>query len=429
LVLGLSANGLLTNGRVHADFDPELGYVYTNANDPRWNTPFVSRPDSLVGWYRFAPVGGDKGKVEVFLHKTGNCRIPENESNPNQLVATARYDILTAQSQWTRFSVPFNYTSTDAPEYILSVVTSGDSTQAVVGSVAYFDDFELIYNLNVTTEQLSSNNYSITNTTGAAIEVPYTVEGGLFSAANEFVAELSDANGDFSNPIVLGSLTSDVSGTVSGLIPAQIQPGTAYRVRVRPSEEIAGYTLVLTDNGEDITIELDGSYIGFVGQSTSIVGEDPIELMVYESPLATEREWKLSLTPGGPYESFDPVRNGLTESFSFETGGFYYVICESMISGEVSVSNEQALYFGVLNLEQMKKEEPQFVAYQSGDKIVIKTDKQGEYMIFDALGRKMKSGVVSVTASFSPDQTGLYFIQFSSGQELITRKVIFSTNY
>jgi hypothetical protein len=146
LVLGISANGLLTNGRVHADFDPELGYVYTKADDDRWNTPFVSRPDSLVGWYKFAPVDGDKGKVEVFLHKTGNCRIPENESNPNQLVASARYDILTAQSQWTRFSVPFNYTSTDSPEYILSVVTSGDSTQAVVGSVAYFDDFELVYN-------------------------------------------------------------------------------------------------------------------------------------------------------------------------------------------------------------------------------------------------------------------------------------------
>lgn len=429
LVLGLSANGLLTNGRVHADFDPELGYVYTNANDARWNTPFVSRPDSLVGWYKFAPVGGDKGKVEVYLHKTGNCRIPENESNPNQLVATARFDILAAQSQWTRFSVPFNYLSADAPEYILSVVTSGDSTQAVVGSVAHFDDFELIYNLNVTTGQLSSNNYSITNTTGASIEVPFTVVGGLFSPANEFIAELSDANGNFSNPIVLGSLTSDVSGTVSGLIPAQIQPGTAYRVRVRPTEVIAGYTLVLTDNGEDITIELDGSYIGFVGQSTSIVGEDPIELMVYESPLATDREWKFSLSSGGPFESFEPIRDGVTESFSFESGGFYYVICESMISGEVSISNEQALYFGVLSTENHKKEENQFLAYQTGDKIIIKSNQQGDYMIFDALGRKMKVGALSGTSSFSPDQTGLYFIQFSNGQELITRKVLFSTNF
>jgi hypothetical protein len=36
--------------------------------DSKWNTPFTDKPDSVVGWYKYAPSGIDKGKVEVILH-------------------------------------------------------------------------------------------------------------------------------------------------------------------------------------------------------------------------------------------------------------------------------------------------------------------------------------------------------------------------
>jgi len=139
------ANGIVTNGRVHADFNPENGYVYTIDNDARWNTPFTSRPDSIVGWYKYAPQGGDKGKVEVVLHKTGTCKLPEG-GTPCDLVARARFNMTNAAADWVRFSVPFVYYNGDTPDYVLSVLTAGDSTQAVNGSVAFFDDIELIYN-------------------------------------------------------------------------------------------------------------------------------------------------------------------------------------------------------------------------------------------------------------------------------------------
>ncbi len=144
-VFGIVANGILTNGRVHADFNPENGYVYTIDSDARWNTPFTSRPDSIVGWYKYTPVSGDKGKVEVVLHKTGTCVLPEG-GTPCDLVARARFDMVNAAADWVRFSTPFVYYNGDNPDYVLSVITSGDSTQAVTGSVAFFDDIELIYN-------------------------------------------------------------------------------------------------------------------------------------------------------------------------------------------------------------------------------------------------------------------------------------------
>ena len=149
--LGIVANGILTNGRVHADLNPSNGYVYTDASDSRWNTPFSSRPDSLVGWFKYQPAsaGGntDKGKAEVFLHKTENGQNPVGNTAEN-IIGKARFDMTETANDWKRFSVPFQYSSSENPEFILVVLTSGDSTNAINGSVAWFDDLELIYNVS-----------------------------------------------------------------------------------------------------------------------------------------------------------------------------------------------------------------------------------------------------------------------------------------
>jgi hypothetical protein len=154
--LGIVANGILTNGRVHADLNPANGYVFTDAADQKWNTPFTSRPDSIVGWFKYQPAsaGGttDKGKVEVLLHKTGNGQNPVGNTAEN-MVGKARFDMTVSSSSWQRFSAPFNYTSQDSPDYILVVLTSGDSTSAINGSIAWFDDLELIYNATSLTQE------------------------------------------------------------------------------------------------------------------------------------------------------------------------------------------------------------------------------------------------------------------------------------
>jgi len=141
---GVVANGTVTNGRVHADFDPNNGYVFTDPNDGSWNQSFTDSPDSLVGWVKYTPSGADKGKLHAILH-TSNSQIPENGTMSNW-VAEARIDFTTASSSWVRFSAPFNYFNSTTPEYILLVLTSGDSTVAVDGSTALVDDLELIYN-------------------------------------------------------------------------------------------------------------------------------------------------------------------------------------------------------------------------------------------------------------------------------------------
>lgn len=145
-VFNIEANGLLTTGRVHADYDPEKGYVYTDVSDPQWNTPFNARPDSLVGWYKYSPQPGDKGKIEVLLHKGTHARLPRDQETINNEIGDAAFKFITAKTDWTRFSVPFHYTSTEDIDYVLGVIQAGDSTISQTGTKLWVDDIKLIYN-------------------------------------------------------------------------------------------------------------------------------------------------------------------------------------------------------------------------------------------------------------------------------------------
>jgi hypothetical protein len=68
---------------------------------------------------------------------------------------------------------------------------------------------------------------------------------------NVYTAELSDASGSFSTPVVIGSFTStDASGIIPSIIPNLTPSGTHYRIRVVAS---APFTIG-KDNGTDLTI-------------------------------------------------------------------------------------------------------------------------------------------------------------------------------
>ena len=167
-LLGIIANGTLTNGQVHADIPIDLGYVFTNPDDARWHTPFTDRPDSLVFWYKAFPQGEDFGKIRVILH-VAEGSMPEFGTGDN-FVGEAIYFFPQQQvSEWTRISVPFTYFKPTDPEYILCILNSGNGTEAVLGSEAYFDDIQLIYNPESISEGNALEGLSFTATADAVI--------------------------------------------------------------------------------------------------------------------------------------------------------------------------------------------------------------------------------------------------------------------
>ncbi|MFO0749271.1 MAG: hypothetical protein U1F43_26945 [Myxococcota bacterium] len=66
---------------------------------------------------------------------------------------------------------------------------------------------------------------------GDALSIGYTSKVAA-DAGNAFTAQLSDANGDFSTFVNIGSLMSHQSGAIAAQIPTNTPSGTGYRVRV-----------------------------------------------------------------------------------------------------------------------------------------------------------------------------------------------------
>ncbi len=152
-------NGSLTTGYVNAPSTTKSeGYIGTtkyqgNATDIR-RIAFTSKPDSLVGYFKYTKGGNNEAaKVRVILHKdhyydpetpaTNNYTDPSANKIGDALFISASQDF----TGWTRFSVPFNYVSTDSPEYLLVTATSSaDQETTVAGSKLWLDDLEFIYN-------------------------------------------------------------------------------------------------------------------------------------------------------------------------------------------------------------------------------------------------------------------------------------------
>jgi hypothetical protein len=83
--------------------------------------------------------------VKVSLHK-GFGKQPDPDSLENWIGVGEFRSALNTEGKWIRFSAPFEYFSDEAPEFALVVINSGAKLNPVAGSVALFDDIELIYN-------------------------------------------------------------------------------------------------------------------------------------------------------------------------------------------------------------------------------------------------------------------------------------------
>jgi hypothetical protein len=138
------ANGVITNGRVLLDFVPSQANIHTVIDNPDWNTVCETRPDSMIGYYKYSPIETDITVIRTILH-TGEGAIPDADSST--WVGMAVFNSPNEEiTEWTRFSAPFTYFNEDNPEYILFNISAGNGLDAIAGSEGWYDDLELVYN-------------------------------------------------------------------------------------------------------------------------------------------------------------------------------------------------------------------------------------------------------------------------------------------
>lgn len=208
LTLGtIVATGIVTNGRVHAEFDPNASYVFTDPDEDKWNTTLTGRPDSVAIWAKYQPSGSDTAQVKVLLH-TGDGTLPPSPENQANWVAFAQINISAAVNEWTRFVVPFFYFSQSDPEFLLTILTSGAGTVPVEGSKAWFDDMELIYNPNGIDEKI--NNEVLVRTSSSTVILDNLPQSWLTNCT----VEILDLNGSlvYKSPLSSNQFNVELRG-------------------------------------------------------------------------------------------------------------------------------------------------------------------------------------------------------------------------
>jgi hypothetical protein len=139
------ANGIASNGEFLLNLNPQLTNTHTDGSDAGHYTYCTTRPDSIVGYYKYIPVDDDVCEVQALLHTGADDFLPDPDSTGWIGMATF-ISPNEETTDWVRFSAPFEYFEEENPNYILFNVSSGNGYLAVAGSEAWFDDFELVYN-------------------------------------------------------------------------------------------------------------------------------------------------------------------------------------------------------------------------------------------------------------------------------------------
>lgn len=84
---------------------------------------------------------------------------------------------------------------------------------------------------------------------GKELKVPFKASG-IITPGNLYTAELSDKNGNFDNPVNIGTFRGNISGEILARIPQNAIAGEKYRIRVISSES----PFTGTDNGVPLSL-------------------------------------------------------------------------------------------------------------------------------------------------------------------------------
>lgn len=313
-IIGVTANGNLTNGRIHAGSGTAASadnYNYTLRSDERFNTPISSVPDSLTLWVCFRSASSDQNaQAKAFVHGDADFRAAADGTTypADQLVATAslsfkRTSTAGGSYNWRRLSIPFvNNGPCNDPRYILLNLTTNEVPgQGGTSDDMYIDDVLLIYRPTIQMAALDKDTFRI----GESLTLNYTLSGtmspeNLNQPNNQVIAQLSQANGSFSNPTELGRISTNSSGSLNVIIPAGIFEGTHYRIRMVTTN----YPMISNDNGTDLSIFGGGTEIA------ESYDDEEVLLEIYD--LTGRRVSEENMAPGIYIARYSTKKGGIT---------------------------------------------------------------------------------------------------------------------
>ncbi len=138
---------------------------------------------------------------------------------------------------------------------------------------------------------------------------------GVFSPGNQFVAELSDASGNFTNATFIGSISSNNnSGTINTNIPQNIVVGSGYKMRIRSTNP------VMESQATTQYLSLDQFVLGTDTATLLVCAEDRFDLTRVYEPLGAALTWSIATptkAPAGIYNVYATNAVGCLDTATF----------------------------------------------------------------------------------------------------------------
>ncbi len=206
-----TAPGMATTGTINTSTQAvEGGFIYTQ------------RPQALTGWYKANPQSGDNGSIEIKLWR----RVGGVEEE----IGTATFSIFNQVSTYTKFVLPINYTSANAPDSARIILFSSNGANAVQNSELIVDDLAFAFctgfGVSVATTDISSvgaNDGSATATVTGGL-APY----GYVWNSGQNVASLNNLSTGIYSVIVTDD--NGCTATASGVVNAPSCTGFSVNV-------------------------------------------------------------------------------------------------------------------------------------------------------------------------------------------------------
>jgi hypothetical protein len=185
------------------------------------------------------------GRTGISYYQFGNLSVPSASTNNSSEYFVSRCDV-DGNFKWATTFSGFSVSG-------FSVAVSGNN---IYTAGLYRQKIYSLGNFNVdrsgTTDISTSEPFfgkindkyirigAISPTTlcpGSNFIIPFTSYGLTFSNGNSFTAELSDANGDFTNAIAVGSTATTGSGSITATLPGNLPLNSSgYKVRIKSSD-------------------------------------------------------------------------------------------------------------------------------------------------------------------------------------------------
>lgn len=199
---------------------------------------FLSKVDFTTGSGPWGITTGDingDGKVDVAV-----CNLSSNTISLYENAHT------TGIISTTSFATPIAVNTSSQPNGVAICDINDDLRPELIVST-YGNGFVNVYPNN--TSFFSTNQINGQICAGSTIGVGFTTTT-TFNLGNIFTAQLSDANGSFSNPSTIGSIIGTTSSTINAVIPSNTSVGGNYRIRVVSSNP----SLISNDSRSNLAV-------------------------------------------------------------------------------------------------------------------------------------------------------------------------------